>query len=46
MDAPAWRVTELDTGHVVVVAADNPVQKCREADGAVDRLKSYLGIGT
>jgi hypothetical protein len=45
MDAPAWRVTELDTGHVLVVAAGNPIQPDSRWDGATERVKEHLGIG-
>lgn len=45
MDTPAWRVTALDTGHVVVVAADNPIQPDSQWDGATERVKEHLGIG-
>jgi hypothetical protein len=46
MDSPAWRVTELDSGHVVVVAADNPIQPDSQWDGATERIKDHLSIGT
>lgn len=44
--APAWRVEEIDTGHVLLVAADNPYQRAEEWEGAEERIAEHLGIDT
>lgn len=35
LDAPAWRIDELDSGHVVLVQADHPLEPTEEADGSL-----------
>lgn len=44
--APAWHVDELETGHILLVAADNPVEPAEEWEGAEERIAEHLGIDT
>lgn len=42
--APAWRVEELSTGHLLVVATDNPVDPSEKWKGATDAVAEHLGF--
>lgn len=44
--SPAWRVTELGTGHVLLVTMDNPFEPSGEWVGAADRVTAHLGLDT
>lgn len=44
LDAPAWSVRELETGHVMVITLDNPIEPSDDWSTAHSDLAEYLGL--
>lgn len=44
LDAPVWEVRELETGHLMLVASDNPFEPADEWADGVERLGEYLNV--
>ncbi|WP_224448652.1 hypothetical protein [Haloprofundus salilacus] len=44
LSAPAWRVDELDTGTIVLIAEDSPVRPSKEWQGSRSKIADHLGM--
>ncbi|AXR79508.1 hypothetical protein AArc1_3203 [Natrarchaeobaculum sulfurireducens] len=44
LEAPAWEVRELETGHVMLVASDNPFEPADEWADGEEHVAEYLDV--